>query len=156
MVESILDSTQKKKIAESILSRLPEWFGIPESTAQYVEKCADMPFFAYYSDGRPVGFIALNETGKFTAEIYVMGVLKEYHRKGVGVALWDAFLSFARQHGYEYAQVKTVKMGCYEEYDATNAFYAALGFKELECFPTLWDGHNPCQVYVQYIAKNNT
>ena len=53
---------------------------------------------------------------------------------------------------YEYVQVKTVKKGKYKEYDITNAFYEKLGFKELECFPNLWDEWNPCQVYVKYIA----
>ena len=42
-------------------------------------------------------------------------------------------------------------MGKYESYDATNRFYQALGFKELEVFPTLWDPWNPCQVYVMAI-----
>lgn len=45
-------------------------------------------------------------------------------------------------------QVKTVQMGRYDEYDRTNRFYLALGFKEFEVFPTLWDEWNPCQIYV--------
>lgn len=45
-------------------------------------------------------------------------------------------------------QVKTVQMGKYPEYDATNRFYLALGFGEFEVFPTLWDEWNPCQIYV--------
>ena len=44
-----------------------------------------------------------------TAEIYVMGILKEYHRNGLGHLLWEAFLEYAKEHGYEYVQVKTVK-----------------------------------------------
>lgn len=39
-----------------------------------------------------------------------------------------------------------------KEIDITNAFYESLGFEELECFPTLWDEWNPCQVYVKYIG----
>ena len=58
-----------------------------------------------------------------TAEIYVMGILKEYHRNGLGHLLWEAFLEYAKEHGYEYVQVKTVKKGQYKEYDITNAFY---------------------------------
>ena len=44
--------------------------------------------------------------------------------------------------------VKTVQLGKYPEYDATNRFYLALGFGEFEVFPTLWDEWNPCQIYV--------
>ena len=45
-------------------------------------------------------------------------------------------------------QVKTVKMGVYDDYDITNRFYLACGFQEFEVFETLWDEANPCQIYV--------
>ena len=77
-----------------------------------------------------------------------MGVLKEYHRKGVGKALFEEAKKAAVRAGYSFLQVKTVQMGKYADYDATNRFYLALGFKEFEVFPTLWDEWNPCQVYV--------
>ena len=54
----------------------------------------------------------------------------------------------AKAQGYEFMQVKTVKMGMYEDYDRTNLFYISCGFKELEVFPLLWDEANPCQIYV--------
>ncbi len=54
----------------------------------------------------------------------------------------------AKELGYSFLQVKTVQMGKYPEYDATNRFYLALGFCEFEVFPTLWDEWNPCQIYV--------
>ena len=81
-------------------------------------------------------------------ELHVMGVLKEYHRKGVGRLLFEKAKKEATQKGYSFFQVKTVQMGIYEDYDATNRFYRALGFKEFEVFPSLWDEKNPCQVYV--------
>ncbi len=61
-------------------------------------------------------------------------------------AYWT-FLA-AKAQGYEFMQVKTVKMGMYEDYDRTNLFYISCGFKELEVFPLLWDEANPCQIYV--------
>ncbi|EPB8255597.1 hypothetical protein [Clostridium perfringens] len=48
-------------------------------------------------------------------------------------------------------QVKTVKEGCYDIYDIANSFYKKLGLKEFECFPTLWDQWNPCQIYIMPI-----
>ena len=77
-----------------------------------------------------------------------MGVLKDYHRKGVGRKLFEQAKRIAKQSGYSFMQVKTVQMGRYAEYDATNHFSLSLGFKEFEVFPTLWDEWNPCQVYV--------
>ena len=149
LIELINDPSGKARVASHILAGLPEWFGIPESTAAYVEGCRSAPLWAAMEDGRPVGFIALKETSPYTSEIYVMGVLKEKHGQGIGTALWEAFRAYAKDHGYEYAQVKTVQRGRYEEYDRTNDFYEHLGFRALECFPTLWDEANPCQVYIR-------
>ena len=151
-VEFIDNAEQKENIAQTILEQLPEWFGLPDSTKEYIENSKGMSFWACFEEEQPIGFIVLKETSNATAEIYVMGILKEYHRNGLGHLLWEAFLEYAKEHGYEYVQVKTVKKGKYKEYDITNAFYEKLGFKELECFPNLWDEWNPCQVYVKYIA----
>lgn len=151
MVIEIIDSKEKENIASYILNALPDWFGLPDSTASYITNSKTMPFWVYYREGEAVGFISLKETAAYTAEIYVMGVLKEYHHCGIGKALWEAFLSYAQDHGYEFVQVKTVQKGHYKEYNQTNSFYEALGFRELECLPTLWDAQNPCQIYVMKI-----
>ncbi len=49
-------------------------------------------------------------------------------------------------------QVKTVKMGVYEDYDRTNRFYLACGFRELEVINEIWGDDNPCQIYVMSLA----
>ena len=77
-----------------------------------------------------------------------MVVLKDYHRSGIGRLLVEMAKETASSRGYEFMQVKTVKMGVYEDYDKTNLFYISCGFKELEVFPLLWDDANPCQIYV--------
>ena len=153
MVKFITDKELKSIISAEILYNLTEWFGLPDSTKEYIQNSKEMPFWAYYNNDNPVGFIAMKQTGKSTAEIYVMGILKEYQRQGIGKALWNDFEEYAKENGYEFAQVKTVQKGRYESYDSTNQFYESLGFKEFECFPTLWDEWNPCQIYVKYIGK---
>ncbi len=152
MIERITDKDRKEQIARRILLALPAWFGLPESTRAYIEASRELPFWAAFEDGMAVGFLTLKETGPRTVELHVMGVLPDHHRRGIGAGLWDAAKTYARTQGYLYAQVKTVASGHYPEYDRTNAFYRAMGFEELECFPTLWDARNPCQVYVQYIG----
>lgn len=147
-VRRVTDADEKQKIAASVLAALPEWFGLPESTAKYVRGCASAPFWAAMADGRTEGFIALRQTAPRTAEIYVMGVRPDSHRKGVGRRLFRALARYAREKGYAFLQVKTVQEGKYPAYDRTNAFYKAMGFMELECFPTLWDEWNPCQVLI--------
>lgn len=141
----------REVIARTILESLPDWFGIPESTEEYIADSKGRPFFCAYADDVPVGFLYLKETGRHTVELAVMGVLKEYHRQGVGRKLFAEAKNEAKQLGYSFIQVKTVQMGRYDIYDDTNRFYLSLGFKELELFPTLWDECNPCQIYIMAI-----
>lgn len=148
MIKQIFDKNEKGQIARQIIEALTDWFGIPEAREEYIEESANQLFFAAIEDSGPIGFLCLKETGKDTVEIYVMGVLKEYHRHGVGRSLFEAAKVSVLKYGYSFMQVKTVRMGRYEEYDKTNQFYISMGFKEFEVFLTLWDECNPCQIYV--------
>ena len=147
-IRQITDPARKQQIVREILEALPDWFAVPESREAYIRDSAGQVLFASEEDGLVNGFLCLKETGKATVELAVMGVLKEYHRRGVGRALFDAARACAAGAGYDFMQVKTVRMGCYEDYDRTNRFYLGVGFRELEVFPLLWDEANPCQVYV--------
>ena len=150
-IKQIHRDEERKTIARMILESLPEWFGIPEAREAYIAESKGNPFFCALDGETPVGFLCLKETGRHTVELAVMGVRKEYHRKGIGRALFDAAKKEAKKQGYSFIQVKTVQMGKYAEYDDTNRFYLTLGFKELEVFPTLWDEWNPCQIYIMAI-----
>ena len=150
-IQMLDDRQEKQRVARVILEALPEWFGIPEARENYIRESADEIMLVSSEGGEPDGFLCLKETGRDTLELAVMGVLKEYHRQGVGTALVQAAKRIARERGYSFLQVKTVQMGRYPEYDATNRFYLSLGFKEFEVFPTLWDEWNPCQFYVMSV-----
>lgn len=151
MVQWIGTPERRERIARQILEGLPEWFGLPEGRENYIRESRSQPFWADVEDGAARGFLAMKETSPYTAELAVMGVLPAYHRRGIGRALFDAFRRYAGEEGYVFLQVKTVREGCYANYDRTNAFYRSLGFRELECFPTLWDEENPCQIYVRNV-----
>lgn len=150
-IQMLDDRQEKQRVARVILEALPEWFGIPEARENYIRESADEIMLVSSEGGEPDGFLCLKETGRDTLELAVMGVLKEYHRQGVGTALVQAAKRIARERGYSFLQVKTVQMGRYPEYDATNRFYLSLGFKAFEVFPTLWDEWNPCQIYVMSV-----
>jgi GNAT superfamily N-acetyltransferase len=147
-IKQLTNSVEKQTVTRLILESLPEWFGIPEAREEYITESANKLFFCAHDKDSPIGFLYLKETGNATVELYVMGVLKEFHRHGIGRALFNQAKKTASEAGYTFMQVKTVKMGRYEEYDKTNQFYLSLGFKEFEVFPTLWDEWNPCQVYI--------
>ena len=152
-IREITDRAEKRRISAAILAALPDWFGLPDCTREYIEQSADLPFWAAEQGSSCVGFAALKLTSPHTAEVSVMGVLPDHHRSGIGRGLFEAMESRARALGCSFMQVKTVQMGRYPEYDRTNRFYLAMGFREFECFPTLWDEWNPCQVYVKYIGE---
>lgn len=148
----LTNEKEKQNVTRLILEALPEWFGIPEAREEYIKECGDKRFFCAYDKNRPVGFLYLKETGNATIELYAMGVLKEFHRCGIGRSLFQSAKKEAVKAGYSFMQVKTVQMGKYEEYDKTNQFYRSLGFQEFEIFPNLWDEWNPCQIYVMAIG----
>lgn len=152
IIKEIVDIDEKEKISREILNDLPEWFGMPESTEEYITDSQDKPFIACFMDNEAVGFVVLNSTSVDCADIFVMGIKKNYHRMGIGTKLNDAYEELAKKLGYTYSQVKTVQSGHYKEYDITNNFYKSVGYKELEVFPTLWDEWNPCQIYIKYIG----
>ena len=153
MIQIIQNEAEKQRIARAILEALPEWFGIPEAREDYIRESAGQIMLASSEGGETKGFLCLKETGKATLEIAVMGVRKEYHRRGIGAALMEAAKQRGREMGYSFLQVKTVQMGRYPEYDATNRFYLRCGFQEFEVFPTLWDEWNPCQIYVMALGR---
>ncbi len=148
MIERITDANEKKVIARKVLEALRDWFEVDESREKYISESADQIFLAAKEDGDTVGFLCLKETGKETVELAVMGVMKEYHRKGLGRELFEAAKGIAIEEGYSFMQVKTVQMGVYEDYDITNRFYLSCGFKEFEVIRELWGEENPCQIYV--------
>lgn len=152
VIQEIKNKKQKEAIAREVLNDLPEWFGMPESTEEYIVDSQDKPFLASFYQDEVVGFIVLNATSPDCADVFVMGIKKKFHRQGAATQLNEAYEKLAKSLGYTYSQVKTVQTGHYDEYDITNHFYQSVGYKELEVFPTLWDEWNPCQIYIKYIG----
>ena len=151
MIELIKDAESKQTIARKILEALHDWFEVEENREKYISACVNWTFLAAKENDEYVGFLCLKETSKETVELAVMGVLKEYHRKGIGTQLFEAANKIATDSGYSFMQVKTVQLGIYPDYDITNRSYQACGFKELEVIKEIWGEENPCQIYVRYL-----
>lgn len=151
MISYIENEDIKEKICNEILNQLPEWFSKKDGIMWYSKESRTSHLWAAIDGNKTVGFIVMKETSPYTVEINVMGVLKEYQRKGIGAELFKSFYKFAQNNNYEFIQVKTVKNGKYSSYDITNSFYKKVGFRELECLYDLWDKDNPCQIYIMSI-----
>jgi ribosomal protein S18 acetylase RimI-like enzyme len=143
-------------VAHSVLSDLPEWFGKPASVADYVAEAETLPMLGAQarSGDEFVGFLSLKTHNPVTVEAYVLGVMREYHRRGCGRALFEAAESRLRAQGCRYLTVKTVAATNPDpNYAATRCFYAALGFEPIEVFPDLWDKHNPCLLMLKTLRR---
>lgn len=141
----IRDPQRKADICKTVLRALPDWFGIEESTLNYIEAARELAFFAVEEQDVPVGFAAVKVHTAYAAELYVMGILEAYHRRGIGRQLIERCAAHCRGLGLTFLTVKTLDESARSEhYDRTRAFYLAQGFLPLEVFPTLWDPSNPC------------
>lgn len=141
----VTSPAEKSTIAKTILRGLPDWFGIEESTVRYIREAADLFLLCAFENGKPLGFVTIQENFPCTCEIHVLGVLPCFHRKGIGRNLVTQCADRYRRLGFHYMTVKTLAEPAGDaEYASTRAFYKAMGFLPLDVFPTLWDERNPC------------
>ena len=149
----ISDPDKKSEICRRILADLPEWFGVPESVEDYIRDVREMPFLAAMSSGEAVAFLALCEHNPHTAEVWVMGVMQEYHRQGLGRELILEAEALCRDAGRSFLTVKTRDDGgVYEPYARTLAFYRAAGFLPLQMLEGYWDEDNPCLMLAKWVG----
>ena len=149
-VVEITDPAERSRIAEAVLRDLPEWFGIEQATAAYIESAAALPTFAVEPD---LGFLCVKQHTPQAAELYVMGVRREHHRRGFGRALVAEAEAWCKAHRVRYLHVKTLgPSNSSVGYDRTRAFYEAIGFVALEELHDLWDEENPALILVKDIA----
>lgn len=107
---------------DRLLLSVPEWFGRPESNAEYVDDARTMETWTVRSD---VGEVV-----------------------GVGTAMMRAVAADVRARGAQLLQVKTLGASSPDpNYDRTRHFYERLGFIPLE-ETDLWDEATPCLIMV--------
>jgi len=149
-VVEITDGAERSRLAETVLRDLPEWFGLEEETAAYIEAVATLPTFAAEGDA---GFLSLKQHTPRAAELYVMGVRPEQQRHGIGRALVAEAEAWCRARGIRYLHVKTLGPSRPSRgYGATRAFYEALGFVALEELHGLWSNDNPTLILVKDVG----
>jgi coenzyme F420-0:L-glutamate ligase/coenzyme F420-1:gamma-L-glutamate ligase len=150
-VVEIQEPAERSRVAEVVLRDLPAWFGIEDATRKYIEDAAALPTFVVEPDA---GFLCVKQHTPQAAEVYVMGVRRERHRRGIGRALVAEAEHWCRIHGIRYLQVKTLGPSRPDPggYDLTRAFYDAMGFVRLEELHGLWDEDNPTLILVKDVG----
>ena len=153
-IEYVNDVEEKTRVTLEVMNALPEWFSPPEDIVNKSVIHSKYPFFVAYDGHKAVGFVALKIHNEYTADIYTLGLLKEYHRMGIGHQIIEVCVEFCRENGYKFLTVKTLyESEEYEPYNATREFYKKVGFYPLEVFTTFWDEENPCLFMVKVIGK---
>ncbi|GCD09368.1 GNAT family N-acetyltransferase [Clostridium tagluense] len=144
------NNDEKQNITNSILRELPEWFGIEESIVEYVNKVKDTDYYVAYDSNIPIGFISIKSNNSYTSEIYVIGVKKEYHNRGIGKMFLQASQQVLINHKVKYLMVKTLGESHPDKhYKSTRAFYNKAGFYPLEEINEIWGEKNPCLIMIK-------
>lgn len=144
-IEKINKNEEKSRICKNIIASLPDWFGITESNKEYVEGVAETEFYTAYMFEKEVGFFSIISHFRETSEIYVCGVLPDFHREGIGAKLLKAVEDDLKTQNMKFLTVKTLSSAHPDKgYAKTREFYKACGFIPLEEFKELWSSEHPC------------
>ena len=141
---------------EEILRALPAWFGIESSIVQYLRDIGEMETCVAAVAEEIMGFITINQSSPCSAEIQVMGVRPELHRRGIGRLLLEFAETRLIRHGVKLLQVKTLASSQPSAaYEKTRAFYEAMGFQPQEETTTVWGEESPCLIMAKELKARD-
>ena len=143
----------KEAVAQAVLCDLPDWFGIEEATLAYIAAAGRLAMLEARAEGATVGFVSLERATAAAMEVHVIGVLRGWHRRGVGRALVGAAAEVARAAGASLLTVKTLSSAHPDPgYAATRRFYEAEGFLPVAELPEHWGPDNPCLLMAKVLT----
>ncbi len=145
-----VEETGTGDLCRIILATLPTWFGFAEVNEEYARTADVTPTVIASFEGEDVGLLTMVTHTPYAAEVHLMAVRPEDHRRGIGRRM----MHLAEEHlvaaGIEYLQVKTLSDSHPDEgYVSTRAFYRSVGFRPLEEMPTLWSPDQPALLLVK-------
>lgn len=154
IIVNVKDSLTKSNYTKEVLEKLLEWFGNKQALDEYVNKVAELPYWAALNkENSCIGFFAVKTHYGHTGDIFVCGVLPNYHRNGIGKALFNKAEVHLTQNGCKYIIVKTLsETANYEPYNRTRDFYKSVGFEPLITLTEMWDDNNPCLIMLKTLT----
>ncbi|WP_104052653.1 MULTISPECIES: GNAT family N-acetyltransferase [unclassified Arthrobacter] len=138
-----------------LLATVPEWFGQPDSNAEYIEAARTKETWtARDADGRVVGATLVDRHFPHVAEIHLTVVGRAAHGLGVGTAMLAAIEADAVARGVRLLEVKTLGPSHPDTgYAWTRHFYERRGFLPLE-ETDLWGADTPCLIMVKPLTPS--
>jgi GNAT superfamily N-acetyltransferase len=139
---------------ERLLLTVPEWFGRPESNAEYIETSRSKETWTVRDAQREVvGVLLVDRHFPHVAEVLFMVVERTLQGLGIGSALISAIERDARERGVALLEVKTLGPSDRNpDYARTRHFYESVGFLPLE-ETDLWGEDTPCLIMVKPISS---
>lgn len=133
-----------------LLATVPEWFGQPESNAEYVQASRSKETWTVRDDaGIIVGVTLVDRHFEHVAEVQLTVVDRAMHGTGVGTVMIEALEADARNRGVRLLEVKTLGASHPDAgYARTRHFYQKMGFLPLE-ETDLWGDDTPCLIMVK-------
>ena len=148
-IERVAASSDLAAVTRRLLNGLPEWFGIAEANDEYVESATRLSGYLARENDDVVGLLLMNRHFPEAAEIHLITVTRDRHRRGIGRALLATAEADLRLEGCRLLQVKTLGESHPDPgYDKSRKFYLASGFLRVEEISDLWD-ENPCLILVK-------
>jgi len=148
-IKKIKSKDEKSRICKEIIEKLPNGFGLELANKEYTEKSAATDFYTAYMFEKEVGFFSIISHFKETSEIYVCGILPDFHRLGIGSKLLRKVEEDLKKKK-KFLTVKTLSSSHPDKgYAKTREFYKACGFVPVEEFKELWGKENPCLFLVK-------
>jgi GNAT superfamily N-acetyltransferase len=119
-------------LCRKITADLPEYFGLPEVNDHYAIGVLSRLNLAACVDGEYVGLISIDFPYPENANIYWMGILRQYQSAGIGKILSYEAFQWAKNSGAKTISVETLSPEeADENYLKTYQFYKSLGFAPL-------------------------
>ena len=137
----------------AVLAALPDYFtpDTYDDLRQRFDECR-----VWVAEGEDVGIIGcvlLQPRYEHSAEIFYAAVHPDHQRRGVGRRLVERLLS---ETELPVIEVKTLDASSgYEPYEATRAFWQAMGFVQIDCIDPLpgWQPGNPSAIFIRALER---
>lgn len=147
---TVVNKEEKSKICKEVLKDLPLWFGRPKANKHYCKEVKKYSFIKIILKDQVIGFISIKENSLFVSELYVLGILKKYHRQGIGTKAIKFIAQLLKKRKIKYLEVKTLdKSKKSKEYEKTRLFYVKLGFIPLDILENEWGTNNPALIMIK-------
>ncbi|MES2211663.1 MAG: GNAT family N-acetyltransferase [Pseudomonadota bacterium] len=123
---------EAEQVCRSITADLPEYFGLPECNEQYAQGVRARTNMCIEVNGTMAGLLSMEFPYPNNANIYWMGIIRSFHRQGLGKSLLKSSVELAKRMGAETMTVETLAPSESDEsYMKTYRFYESNGFKPM-------------------------